>query len=304
MPLTISDKHKYDIDTERVADIFKCRSITDIKTAVQNFLVAVKKVSDVENGMFVWLLCQELERTFSEWAKPYELPEKGVELNTIVVSPEHAPIMMLSMTIPFGDTPTNILKGLEVFIARCEEFSTPIEAAITSDEIDLVLKVADEKFKIISLIAPKAPLNILRLNNSHFVHNSQCGVPSNPEREAVIFAFHPRENSVYDRVFIFAHELGHALHLSLTHDIEILPDKFDDFNDALGIEPTSLSHKPEMFADTVAYAILGDDSLREHLPKEFHPEMSKLFERYVRYITATEWNKRKAEQRDRDKISE
>lgn len=132
------------------------------------------------------------------------------------------------------------------------------------------------------------------MNNSHIVHNSECGVPSNPEHEAVIFVFHPRDVSVYNRVFIFAHELGHALHLSLTHDIDTLPDKFDDFNSALGITPADVSHKPEMFADAVAYALLGDECLQEHLPKEFHKGMLPYFERYVRYVTATEWNKRKA----------
>jgi hypothetical protein len=49
-----------------------------------------------------------------------------------------------------------------------------------------------------------------------------------------------------------------------------------------------------MFADAVAYALLGDERLQEHLPQEFSKEALPFFERYVRYITATEWNKRKA----------
>ncbi|GHU36428.1 hypothetical protein FACS1894105_06750 [Clostridia bacterium] len=269
-----SDQFNFVINSKHITDIFESRSVAEIKASVQNFLTEAEAIRDAENGMLLWFLCQELERTFSEWVKPYLIPNNGAEFNTVIVPPEHAPIMMLSMTIPFGDTLTNILKGMEIFITRCNEFTAPIEAAITPDEIYSVLDVAEEKFKIVSLIAPQAPLLILRLNNSHFAHNSQCGIPSNPEHEAVIFAFHPRDVSVFDRVFIFAHELGHALHLSLTHDIDTLPDKFDDFNNALGINAESLEHKPEMFADAVAYAILGDKRLHEHLPKEFHNELS------------------------------
>ena len=84
------------------------------------------------------------------------------------------------------------------------------------------------------------------------------------------------------------------LHFALTRDVGILPDKFDDFNGALGVVPPSPELKPEMFADVTAFALLGDERLVGHLPKGFDKDMLPYFERYIKYVTATEWKRRKA----------
>ena len=264
-----------------------------MKAAVSAFIAATEKVSGERNGKTVRDLCEALTDALTRWKAIYKTAPFDSPRNVLIAPPQHAPTLMLSMSVPLGGTPELILSGLKKFLDRCDEFTAPIEDAITRDEIEAVLESAERKFKIISLIAPQAPLCILRMNNSHIVHNSECGVPSNPKDEAVIFVFHPREVDPFNRVFIFAHELGHALHLSLTRDINILPDKFDDFNGALGITPTSTDHKPEMLADAVAYALLSDECLQEYLPKAFSKEALPFFERYLKYITATEWNKRK-----------
>jgi hypothetical protein len=263
-----------------------------MNAAVSKFITAVDEARE-ENNKTVRSLCKSLTDSLAHWLAVYKTPPFDSPRNEVIVSSKHALTLMLSMSIPLGGTPELIIESLKKFLSRCNEFIAPIEDAITSEEIETVLEAAERNFKITSLIAPQAPLLIIRMNNSHIIHNSECGVPTNPESEAVIFLFHPREVDVYNRVFIFAHELGHALHLALTHDIKTLPDKFDDFNGALGITPTSADHKPEMFADAVAYAVLGDDNLQTFLPKEFHKEALPYFERYVKYITATEWNKRK-----------
>ena len=286
-------KSDFEVDCQSVTNILGRQSIDEIKTSVSAFIAATDKIRSERNGKTVRDLCKALTDSLANWLAIYKTPSLDSLLNAVIVPPEHALTIMLSMSVPLGGTSENVINGLKKFIARCDEFTAPIKDAITPDEIETVLETAERKYKIITLIAPKAPLCILQMNNSHVVHNSECGVPTNPENEAVLFVFHPREVDVYGRVFIFAHELGHALHLSLTHDINVLPDKFDDFNGALGITPTSADHKPEMFADVVAYALLGDECLQEHLPKDFRKEALPYFERYLKYITATEWNMRK-----------
>jgi hypothetical protein len=288
-----------DIEYQAIHNILGCQTAEEIKTAVSAFIAEADKARAERGGKAVRGLCKRLTDTLANWLAIYKTPAFDSPLNVRVVPPVHALALMLSMNVPLGGTQELIIGGLKRFLDRCDEFTAPIEDAVTPDEIEAVLEAAERSFKIISLIAPKAPLCILRMNNSHIIHNSECGVPSNPEHEAVILVFHPREVSVHDRVFIFAHELGHALHLALTHDVNVLPDKFDDFNAALGVTPTSASHKPEMFADAAAYAILGDERLREHLPKEFLGEALPYFKRYLNYITATEWNKRKKTERER-----
>jgi hypothetical protein len=262
-------KPNFDVDCQSVADILECRPVDETKAAVSNFIAATDEVRSEHNGMLVWDFCRRLTDALTAFAESCATVPHGSARNATIIPPERAPILMLAMSVPLGGTPMQTIGGLKKFIARCDEFSAPIEDAIAPSEIEAVLECAERNFKIVSLIAPQTPLHILRMNNSHILHNSECGVPTNPEHAAVILALHPREASVYDRVFIFAHELGHALHLSLTHDVNTLPDKFDDFNGALGIAPESADHKPEMFADAVAYALLGDDCLREHLPIEF-----------------------------------
>jgi len=84
-------------------------------------------------------------------------------------------------------------------------------------------------------------------------------------------------------VFIFAHELGHALHFALTGDIDVLPDSYDRFNDMLKIGMGSVGEKREGFADAVAYAIIGS-GLQTHLPAEFHKEAAQIFIKYIQLL--------------------
>ena len=103
--------------------------------------------------------------------------------------------------------------------------------------------------------------------------------------ESTIFFYHPNNVSTYDRVFIFAHELGHALHQALTLDIERIPEGFDKFNDALNLKDLALKDKQEMFADAVAFAVLNCDELKCHIPAKFMPQLLPFFDKYIKYVT-------------------
>jgi hypothetical protein len=142
------------------------------------------------------------------------------------------------------------------------------------------------------LIAPGKSIQILRFANSHTEHNSQCGIPNNPELTSTIFLFHPKENGIYDRVFIFAHELGHAIHLALTHDINILPDGFDEFNTKLGVKLKTLKEKQEAFADSAALEILNTKGLRTHFPTGMSKDMSYIHANYLRKLCMAALRKR------------
>ena len=214
---------KFDIDYQSVDNIFECRNIGEVKAAVTAFITATDEVCEMFNGMFVYMLCQRFENTFVEWAKRYFAPAKGSAWNVVIVPPEHAPIMLLPSCVPFGGAPVDVIGGLKKFIERCNEFTSPIHDAIPKSEMNRTLTYAQKTYRILDIIALDEPLKILRFDNSHTVYNSQCAIPSN-SKQAVIFSFHPNNVEVHDRVFIFAHELGHALHLSLTREIDILPE--------------------------------------------------------------------------------
>lgn len=79
--------------------------------------------------------------------------------------------------------------------------------------------------------------------------------------------------------------MEHALHLALTSEVDVIPDKFDKFNESLGLPQMKLEEKQECFADAVAIAILSCDELKDHLPVELHNQVLPYFEKYISYIT-------------------
>ena len=203
-----------------ILKIINSRSIDDIKSHVSTFLSFIENNETSRKEM-----CGSLAQAIVETGKPYMKRSTGSANNAVIIPPEHAPVLMIPtcVTMMFGTDA--FFAGLHKFLERCGEFSAPKEAAVTDDEINLVLGAAQRKFGIMDIIAFYRPLMIVRLNNSHRVYNCECGITDTPgNREAVIFIYHPNDVSVYDRVFIFAHELGHALHKTLTGDVDVIYD--------------------------------------------------------------------------------
>ena len=282
----MSRKPNFDIDYQCITDIFACRTIDETKAATEAFLAAADKIRNIFDGMYVYMLCQRFEETFVAWSKQYVALNKVAKWNAVIVPPEHSPIMLLAAHVPFGNPPIDILAGLEAFVDRCEEFTPPKFDALTSTEIKRVLTAAQKAYGLIDIIAPKDPLKILRFANSHVECNSQCGIPVDLSRSATIFLFHPREDDLCDRFYIFAHELGHALHFALTRDKTILPDGFDEFNESLRVPLDTLKEKQEAFADATALAILHIRGLGTHFPTQYSKHMAPHFAQYIQQVTA------------------
>ena len=280
----MSFKSNLNIYYSCVDDIFECRTISEIKTATEKIIAETETME----GIKVWGLCRQLEARFGEWSKQYSAPLKrrGTAWNAVIVPPEHSPVMLLPSCVPFGGSPIKIIGGLKNFIDRCDEFTSPKSDAITVTEIMKVLTAAQKAYGLIDIIAPDEPMKILCFANSHITHNSQCGIPYDTSRASTIFLFHPKENDTYDRIFVFAHELGHALHMALTRKIDILPDGFDEFNESISTKLYTLKEKQEAFADAVALAILNVKGLRTHFPTQFSKDISPFFARYIRKLTA------------------
>ena len=260
--------------------IFNCKSVDEIKAAVAALVIYIEGLENV----YRWVLCRHLTDTFAQWEQATKQTVKKHTHNVRIVPPEHAPVMLLPSCVPLGASPNEMINGLKKFTARCDEFTPPAYDAITPAEIGRVLAAAQREFGLIDIIAPNEPMKILRFNNSHIAYNSQCGFSADVERPPTIFLFHPNQNDIYDRVFIFAHELGHALHFALTHDLGVLPDGFDHFNESMHIKFNTLEERQEAFADAVALAILAAKGLRTHFPTQFSRDMSPCFTRYIRGI--------------------
>ena len=56
------------------------------------------------------------------------------------------------------------------------EFVDPTGIEITSQQIEMVVDIAQRRFILIDILAPATPLVIMRLNNTNKQFNSMCGV--------------------------------------------------------------------------------------------------------------------------------
>jgi len=276
------DKSKLEFGNKRVVEVIECQTFDEIKVATVAFLAAVDEVRDEYKGMLVWGLCQQLTEALTKWAEPYTTAPRGSKLNAVIVPPEHAPLMLLKSSVPINGSPTEIIDALKKFIDRCDEFVPPMCDTITVAEINRVLNAAQKFYRLLDIIAPKEPLPILRFDYSHAIYNSQCGLSDNKECPATIMVYHPQAVDIHDRVFIFAHELGHALHQTLTGDVAITPEGFDKFNASVSTKVNSVKEMQECFADAVALAILNIKGLGTHFPTQWSKDISPSFARYLR----------------------
>ena len=219
-------------------------------------------------------------------SQPFIKPHPEQKKNVVYIPPDAGLLMMIPTCVPLAADVNMFFDGLRNFLLRCDEFVAPIENIVTVDEMDLVLENAQKKYRILDIIAPTKPLKIISLDHSHVKHNSECGISNPPEnREPIIFVYHPRiVTSSCSNILIFAHEIGHALHLALTGNIEVMPNGFDTFNDKLNIKWETIHQKQEAFADVTALVLLNGEGITG-LPTELPEIALDYYERYIGSLT-------------------
>jgi hypothetical protein len=155
----------------------------------------------------------------------------------------------------------------------------------------MVIDIALRRFSLIDILAPVTPLVIMRLNNANKRCNSMCGVIGEGSgTRAILVMFNPR-NEENDPVYIFAHELGHAFHLALTHEPQIMPARFDELNELLGvITVIPISDKIEVFADVFAMALLNCPELKVHNPFIEFEHVIPYFDKYIQVLASGKIN--------------
>lgn len=262
-------------------------TITEIKENTELFLRYLN-----ENQSRCNILCKALMRSVAEYSAQCMWICTAADARITLVPPHYSPICLMTACIPVNGSAKVITAGLKKFIEKCAEFEEPKTKAISEEEMRFVLNAAQERYGYLDFVSPQRPFKILCFDNSHCLRNSECGIiGEGDDAEAVLFVYSPREiYDLCDNVFIFAHELGHALHLALTKDVNIIPKEYDRFNEALNVKmPEEL--KQEGFADAFAFALLGDDRLKEHLPNQF--SLSPYFDEFFKILIKGYLNKRK-----------
>ena len=282
--VTFSKDEAYQLVNEAIGepDMFKLKVKID---ALLNYIESIDKKHKP------WV-CKNFTSALLQYTGPYliSFPDSDTGHNFVITHPGHSPTVLMLLSIPVTGTPTSVIDGLKNFSARCGEFVEPIEPVITEQEIRETINAAQSSFGIMDIIAPpKHQLKILRFEYSHIERNAECAIPDKSPYCNAILLYHPRNldgnYELGNRVFVFAHELGHALHLALTGDISVLPDGFHEFNESLGVSFPMPERNAEAFADVTALAILAS-GLPKYLPSGFKDKVvTKLFVRYLKKIT-------------------
>ena len=262
-----------------ISKITGSSSLDEIKVHVLSFIEFVTTYKKYRPR-----LCKRLLESVLMFTGTFMLDMPGQRRRYIIIRPSIAPVFYMSTFVPKTTKTLPLIEGLKKFADRCSEFGEPITDAITEDEIKQVLNAAQTEFRLLDIIAPNRALEIIRLNNSHNYYNCQCGFSD--DGVPIVLVYHPRDTAVCDRVFIFAHELGHALHNALTKNLDVLPDDFDKFNESLGVNFQTLENKQEAFADVTAFAILHNGGLGEHIPVgPTAEEFAAIADKYIRHLT-------------------
>ena len=259
--------------------VFGENDIQQIKPKVEALLRYIESADKKQKA----LVCNGFLDWLARYGAEYSRPNVANGLNVVLVPTKDASRIVLFNFMRLTSKPIEVISGLKKFVSHCGNFIKPLKPIITEEEILATLKAAQGAYRILDIIAPDHPLYIFSFNNSHKVHNSECGISDDGSRRSAIMLYHPRESGTYGRVFIFAHELGHALHMALTGDVNTMPDGFDAFNESLGVSFPSLQAKQEAFADVAAHAILGSPGggLEEFLPGILSKELVALFVDYL-----------------------
>ena len=263
-----------------ILNITGSATITEVKESAERFLeyAAGHKVR-------AKALCIEMIESVSEFSALCMRQCMPADAKAIIVPPEYSPVCMIMTCVPNMKSADIIIAGLKRFIERCGEFEEPKTEVVSVEQIKTVLVIAQERYGYLDFVSPVKPFKVLCFNNSHRYRNNECGIGCDGDGniESVLMIYSPREikAGLVDNILIFAHELGHALHLAMTRDVNILPTEYDELNKALKAEmPEEL--RQEGFADAFALALLGDERLKKHLPSGF--SLSPYFDRFFKAL--------------------
>ena len=147
------------------------------------------------------------------------------------------------------------LKGLcEILIDLCGGYKVSTGNSINKTEVEYLLNTEKGK-NLCKIVSKQKPLVILNILEKHFEFNSITLTYFN----LIINSVHKLENQ--DRVYVFAHELGHILQYSKTNSQEIYPSGFYDmFERAFNNKISNVRGEDltEIFADCFSvYFMIG-----------------------------------------------
>lgn len=242
---------------------------------------ALKKIDAFlsENTADRSAFCKKLARTLTERVSSL--------MGCLMFESERYAVYPPAFSIPLYLTANGLaLGGVRNTVQHIRKLMDYVDASIvapsgnclTKERAERVLQVLTAKFPYFDVTGK--PLNILLIDNSDRIYNSQCGVNSAAD-DCIILMFHMKDNTLSPE-YVFLHELGHALQIALTGSPETVPGEFITFHQLLGNQlEQGDAGAPDLFADTFAMAVMRGTELSSCDPFELSDALKDVIERFI-----------------------
>lgn len=189
-----------------------------------------------------------------------------------------------------GDNPTikTYTESYKITTEFLREYTSPTTSTydiLTKAQIDSILSLPLLS-KVIEIITKERPLSIFNFNLVNELSNSSYLRYINTIIQS---RYKHIEGYGNKNVNVFMHELGHALHFALTHDIAICPYQFEEIFEVAFDNRwcnVSESDRPEVFADFFTIAASCDSEYEDsnHLIELIPREATHLIKKYFNCI--------------------
>ena len=184
-----------------------------------------------------------------------------------------------------GLTPANNVRKIQKIINELisdidKTIAEPSGISLTVDAEEKILSVLSSKFPFWKVVPASTALDIININNTHRSFNSVCGV-SGDATTFYIYMYNMKDSSTMPE-YVFLHELGHVLQISLSGSGTLVPEEFIEFNETVlstTIKQGSLE-AIETFADTFSIAVMHGTDLSSKNPFPFPDRLNECFVKF------------------------
>lgn len=210
-----------------------------------------------------------------------------------IISDRKAVHVFMNARMPHYQGPKKTLKALKAFISEMRStFTLPIGERIEEETIIEILDYLDQKYDFTSKVLNSQSVFTL-INNSHTERNAEYfnfqtrnGLSHNFCLYHMVAEQSDEEKTSLNPVYIFFHELGHALFLKFSNNTMEIPAILLDTHDTIapGFKNYPLLDQLEVIADTFAVGLMHDSPFASFDPFPFDMELKNFFHTIVKKV--------------------
>ena len=232
--------------------------------------------------------CNQLAQTLVEWTfrlRNKELFVQEISKYYIITDLESIPYYLAFSGLSLGRV-REVRQCIKDQIAYINDtIVAPTGNCMTVETEEKIMSTLEAKYPYFEVAATQNPLHILKINNTNRIYNSTTGC-SGSGVPVAIHMYNMKDSDTAPE-YVFLHELGHVLQVSLTNSVLYVPDEFIQLHNSIP-SARRLEHgnpdAPEVFADTFAVAVMHGTELSRYDPFNFPEAFNEALERFYKKL--------------------